>query len=96
MKITNKLIKEIATLCKLEFNCKDEEKMKNDMNKIIHFVEKLNQIDTKEIDPLIYISDENNVLREDVVKLNSSQKEALINAPEKDSDYFKVPTILKK
>ena len=96
MKITNKLIKEIATLCKLEFNSKDEDKMKSDMNKIIHFVEKLNQIDTKEVDPLIYISDENNVLREDVVKLNSSQKEALINAPEKDSDYFKVPTILKK
>jgi len=54
------------------------------------------KIDTDGVEPLIYLSEEVNVLREDEIKAVVSQVEALKNAPEKDSDYFKVPTILKK
>ena len=70
--------------------------MKADLEKIIGFVDKLSEIDTEGVDPLIYLSEEVNVLREDEVKAVISQVEALKNAPEKDSDYFKVPTVLKK
>ena len=70
--------------------------MKADLGKMLDFVDKLNEIDTEGIDPLIYMSEEVNVLRKDKVSEETSQEDALKNAPEKDSDYFKVPTVLKK
>ena len=96
MKITNKLIQDIAALAKLEFDEKSREKMKEDLEKIIRFIDKLSEIDTDGVEPLVYLSEEVNVLRDDEIKGVISQVEALKNAPEKDSDYFKVPTILKK
>ena len=96
MEITNKLIQDIAALAKLEFDEQSAEQMKADLEKIIGFVDKLSEIDTEGVEPLIYLSEEVNVLREDEVKAVISQVEALKNAPEKDSDYFKVPTVLKK
>ncbi len=96
MEITNKLIQDIAALAKLEFDEKSAEQMKADLEKIIGFFDKLSEIDTDGVEPLIYLSEEVSVLREDEIKAVVSQVEALKNAPEKDSDYFKVPTILKK
>ena len=96
MEVNNKLIQDIAKLSKLKFDDSAEEKMKVDLEKMIDFVDKLNEIDTEGVDPLIYMSEEVNVLREDKVTEATSQEDALKNAPEKDSDYFKVPTVLKK
>jgi len=96
MEVNNKLIQDIAKLSKLKFDDSAEEKMKADLGKMLAFVDKLNEIDTEGVDPLIYMSEEVNVLREDKVTEETSQKDALKNAPEKDSDYFKVPTVLKK
>ncbi|HIE72906.1 MAG TPA: Asp-tRNA(Asn)/Glu-tRNA(Gln) amidotransferase subunit GatC [Flavobacteriales bacterium] len=96
MKITNKLIEDIAALAKLEFDAKSAELMKADLEKIIGFVDKLSEIDTEGVEPLIYLSEEVNVLREDEIRAVISQVEALKNAPQKDSDYFKVSTVLKK
>ena len=96
MEVNNKLIQDIAKLSKLKFDDSAEEKMKADLEKMLDFVDKLNEIDTEDIDPLIYMSEEVNVLREDKVTEETSQEDALKNAPEKDSDYFKVPTVLKK
>ena len=96
MEITNKLIQDIAALAKLEFDEKSAEQMKADLEKIIGFFDKLSEVDTDGVEPLIYLSEEVSVLREDEIKAVVSQVEALKNAPKKDSDYFKVPTILKK
>lgn len=96
MKITDKLIREIAELAKLEFDKNSAEQMKADLEKIIGFIDKLSEVDTDGVEPLIYLNDEVNVLREDEIKAVVSQFEALKNAPDKDSDYFKVPTVLKK
>ena len=96
MEVNNKLIKDIAKLAKLEFDEKSTEEMKGDLEKILSFVDKLNEIDTKGVEPLIYMSDEVNVLRADEITEETSQEDALKNAPQKDSDYFKVPTVLKK
>ena len=57
---------------------------------------KLNELNTDNVEPLIYMTDEVNVLREDVVKTDMTQEEALKNAPKKDSDYFKVPKVVEK
>ena len=96
MEVNNKLIQDIAKLSKLEFNKSSNEKMKKDLKKILAFVEKLNEIDTENIEPLVYLSEEENVLRVDQISKSLTQKQALMNAPQKDSDYFKVPTVLKK
>ena len=70
--------------------------MVSDMNKMISFIDKLDQIDTELIEPLVYMSEETNVLRADEVGEHISKEKALKNAPQKDSDYFKVPKVLKK
>ena len=96
MKVDKKLVDKIAGLAKLEFNEEAKEMMVSDMNKIISFINKLEEIDTDSIEPLVYMSEETNVLRADEVGEHSSKENALKNAPQKDSDYFKVPKVLKK
>jgi len=96
MKIDDKLISELARLAKLNFDEKSSKDMQEDLNKIIGFVDKLSEIDTENIEPLIYMSDEVNVLRKDYTIKNISQEEALKNAPKKDSDYILVPKVIDK
>jgi aspartyl-tRNA(Asn)/glutamyl-tRNA(Gln) amidotransferase subunit C len=96
MKVDNKLIEDLARLAKLKFDKQAIEKMKADLESILGFVDKLSEIDTEGVDPLIYLSEELNVLRTDEIGEEITQEDALKNAPEKDSDYFKVPTVLKK
>ena len=68
----------------------------NDMNRMLDFVNKLNELDTSNVEPLIYMTEETNVLRDDVVKQEITQKEALKNAPKHDSFYFRVPKVVEK
>jgi aspartyl-tRNA(Asn)/glutamyl-tRNA(Gln) amidotransferase subunit C len=94
--IDNKLVADLSRLAKLKFDASKAEKMKSDLDKIIGFVDKLSEIDTEGVEPLIYLSEEVNVLRVDEIKHEVCQENALKNAPQKDSDYFKVPTVLRK
>lgn len=96
MKIDSKTVQGVAHLARLEFANEAEAKMIQDMNNMLGFVEKLNELDTKEIEPLIYMTDEVNRLRDDVVKDPLPHKEVLRNAPRHDSDYFKVPKVVEK
>ena len=96
MEVNSKLIQDLSRLAKLKFDEQAAEKMKGDLDKIIGFVNKLSEIDTEGIKPLIYLSKEVNVLRLDEIKHEVSKENALRNAPQKDSDYFKVPTVLRK
>ena len=70
--------------------------IKGDMENIISFMDKLSELDTDEVEPLIFMSDEVNVLREDVVEKTVTSEQALKNAPKKDSDYFRIPKVLDK
>ena len=94
--IDDKLVADLSRLAKLKFDASKAEKMKSDLDKIIGFVDKLSEIDTEGVEPLIYLSEEVNVLRVDEIKHEVSKGNALKNAPQKDSDYFKVPTVLRK
>jgi aspartyl-tRNA(Asn)/glutamyl-tRNA(Gln) amidotransferase subunit C len=96
MKIDNSTVDKIAHLARLEFNAEEKEGIVKDMNNMLGFIDKLNELDTSNVEPLIYMSDEVNVLREDDVKVEITQEEALKNAPKKDSDYFKVPKVIEK
>jgi len=83
-------------LAKLSFEGEAKEAIKKDMTRILDFVEKLNEVNTEGVEPLIYLNDEPLQLRTDKAEETITQKEALKNAPLKDSDYFKVPKVLKK
>ncbi len=96
MKIDNDLVDKLAELSKLEFEAADKEKIKTDLQKILDLVEKLEEVDVTGVEPLIYMTDEKNVLRKDKVQGMVSKSDALLNAPQKDSDYFKVPKVIKK
>jgi len=94
--VDDKLIEDLSRLAKLKFDKNSSEKIKDDLSSILGFVDTLSEVDTEGVDPLIYMSEEVNTLREDNIANEVSQKNALKNAPQKDSDYFKVPTVLKK
>ncbi len=95
MEINNEIVDKIASLSKLTFSGAEKEAIKNDMNKMLDFVGKLEEVDTEGVSPLIHISEEVNVLRPDKSEYSISQEEALKNAPKKDSTYFKIPKVLK-
>ena len=96
MKFDDKKIDDLAQLARLEFNAEEKERIKSDLGNILNFCEQLNGLDTTGVEPLVYISDAENVLRSDEVEHPISRDEALQNAPSKDSDYFKVPKVIKK
>jgi aspartyl-tRNA(Asn)/glutamyl-tRNA(Gln) amidotransferase subunit C len=96
MDINNETIDRLAELAKLEFSIMEKESLKKDLNSIISYFEKLNEVNTDNVEPLIFMTDEVNRLREDMVIQNTSKQEALLNAPAKDSDYFRVPKVLDK
>ncbi len=96
MEVNDELVDKVAELARLEFKGSDKEAIKTDMQRILNFVEKLNEVDTDGVEPLIYMTDEHLELRVDDAYNPISQEEALKNAPVKDSDYFKVPKVLNK
>lgn len=95
MKIDNATVDKIAHLARLEYDAEGKEQIIKDMNNMLGFIDKLNELDTTNVEPLIYMSNEVNVLREDDVIHEITQDEGLKNAPKHDSDYFKVPKVIE-
>jgi len=96
MKIDSKTVDKLADLAKLEFDEASRNEIVNDLNRIVGFIEKLNELDTSSVEPLVYLSDSTNVMRNDEVKQVITQAEALKNAPKRDSDYIKAPKVIDK
>jgi aspartyl-tRNA(Asn)/glutamyl-tRNA(Gln) amidotransferase subunit C len=96
MKVDDKLIDKLANLAKIEFDDNAKKEIKNDMKKMLKFVDKLNELDTKGVEPLIFMLDEVNVLREDIARQTITQKEALKNVPQHNSEYILVPKVVSK
>jgi len=96
MKIDNELVERLAELARLEFDEEEKQRIICDLQKIFDLVEKLNEVNVEGVEPLIYMSEEVNVFREDEIQGQISKSDALKNAPHKDSDYFKVPKVIKK
>ena len=94
MTIDKETVDKIAHLARLELAEDEKEKMIADMSKILGFMAKLNEIDTSGVEPLVYMTDEVNVLREDVVKQEITHEEALQNAPKHDDKYFLVAKVI--
>ena len=96
MNIDKETVEKVAHLARLELAEDEKEKMIDDMNKIIGFMDKLNDIDTSGIEPLVYMTNEINTVREDAIKQEVTHEEALLNAPKHDKDYFLVAKVIEK
>ena len=96
MEVNDAMVDKLAHLSRLKFNEAEKDEIKKDLQNMIGFVEKLNELNLDDIQPLLHISEEVNVLREDEVKGSISREEALMNAPEHDGQFFKVPKVIKK
>ncbi len=96
MKISLETVEHIAHLARLEFEGDKKIAIQQDMENIIAFMDKLSEIPTENVEPLIFMTDEYNKLREDIAVVTITQDEGLKNAPKKDSDYFRIPKVLDK
>jgi aspartyl-tRNA(Asn)/glutamyl-tRNA(Gln) amidotransferase subunit C len=96
MEVNDALIDNLSNLARLEFSAEEKENIKKDLRRMIEFVEKLGELDTTGIEPLLHMSPAINVLRDDQPAGSVSRKEALANAPATDGTYFKVPKVIRK
>lgn len=96
MNIDSETVDKIAHLARLELAENEKQEMIGDMNKILDFMAKLNEVDTSGVEPLVYMSDEVNVFRDDVVKQQITTEEALRNAPKHDDKYILVAKVIEK
>jgi aspartyl-tRNA(Asn)/glutamyl-tRNA(Gln) amidotransferase subunit C len=96
MKIDIATVDRLAELARLEFDNQTKEEMVKDMNNMLQFVDKISELDTAGVEPLIFLTEESNVFREDEITHEVSQAEALKNAPKKDMYYFRVPKVIQQ
>ncbi|HHE31257.1 MAG TPA: Asp-tRNA(Asn)/Glu-tRNA(Gln) amidotransferase subunit GatC [Chlorobaculum parvum] len=94
MSVTIKDVAYIAELARLKFTDAEQERMTDELNTILHYVDKLNEVDTEGVEPLNTIHDQINVLRADVEHQPLSNEEALKNAPDRQDRFFKVPKVI--
>jgi aspartyl-tRNA(Asn)/glutamyl-tRNA(Gln) amidotransferase subunit C len=96
MRVDRKLVDNLAHLARLHFTDEEKTAIEQDLQRMISFVEKLNEIDTTGVPPLQHIGTATNVLREDEIEGSVKREEALKNAPAADGVFFKVPKVIKK
>ncbi len=95
MKITKQEVEHVAKLARLEFPEQEKEKLTEQLSGILTYVEKLNELDTKGVEPTSHVLDIKNVMRDDVAVPGLAQDRALANAPEKAAGHYKVPKIIE-
>lgn len=96
MIINDALINKLAHLSRLEFAEEEKQEIKNDLEKMIGFIDKLNELDTTGVEPLLHMSENVNIFRKDKVSGSICKEDVFKNAPLHDDQFFKVPKVIKK
>jgi aspartyl-tRNA(Asn)/glutamyl-tRNA(Gln) amidotransferase subunit C len=94
MKITKELVLHIAELAHLKLKEDEIEKFQRDLNQILEYVDKLNELDTENVEPLSHPLPLINVMRDDKLKESVERDKALKNAPDATEEFFKVPKVI--
>ncbi len=95
MAIDNLTVKQIAFLSRLKVEDEKVEATKEEFNKILNWIEELNEVDTDKVEPLISVNDTVLRMREDTVASGNCKDEVLKNAPAAEYDYFAVPKVVE-
>ncbi|HEV2830470.1 MAG TPA: Asp-tRNA(Asn)/Glu-tRNA(Gln) amidotransferase subunit GatC [Hanamia sp.] len=96
MIVNDALIEKLAHLSRLELKEAEKEEMKIELEKMIGFIDKLNELDTTGVEPLLHMSENVDIFRNDEVAGQISKTDVFKNAPLHDGDFFKVPKVIKK
>lgn len=95
MPVSKEEVIKISNLAKLKLNDEEVAEFTGDMNKILDYMDKLNELDTENVKPLSHPLEGTNVFREDELKSSIDREDALINAPDRTEEFFKVPKVIK-
>lgn len=95
MKITKEEIEHIAMLARLSLSENEKELFRSQLSNILDYIEKLNELDTKEIEPTSHVLSLSNVMRDDIPTSSIPREEALMNAPARTEKFFRVPKIIE-
>ena len=93
-KIDKEQVRKVAKLSRLELTEAEIEEFTGQLSAILGYVEKMNELDTDNVEPLAHCLPISNVFRQDCVKASLGTEKALANAPQRDGQFFKVPKIL--
>jgi len=95
MKITRKEVEHVAKLARLALREEEVEQLTRQLSDILTYVEKLNELDTKDVEPTSHVLPVRNVLREDEVSGSIDRGKALVNAPDRTEEFFRVPKVIE-
>jgi aspartyl-tRNA(Asn)/glutamyl-tRNA(Gln) amidotransferase subunit C len=95
MQIDTTLISRLEKLARLQLDDTERAKLTGDLQRILDMVDKLQELDTEGVEPLVYLSASENALREDEIARQLTQAEALLNAPKQDGQFFRVPKVIE-
>lgn len=90
------MLNKLASLAKLRFDATEQQAIKSDLERMISFVQKMDEVDTSNVEPLQHMAAQQNVWREDVVGGSCDRKDALKNAGKHNDNFFMVPKVIKK
>ena len=93
MEISDDLIRRLCDLARLDYDEAEAASLKKDLQQMIAFIEKLNEVDTTGVEPLIFLTEHLHPLRDDVVRTTLSREEALALAPDQNGAFFQVPPV---
>lgn len=96
MEVNDAMVDKLANLARLNFEAGEKAAIREDLQRMIAFVEKLNELDLDGVEPLLHMSDHVNILRDDVVQGTVNREQALSNAPLHDGTFFQVPKVIRK
>jgi aspartyl-tRNA(Asn)/glutamyl-tRNA(Gln) amidotransferase subunit C len=96
MKIDDKLVQRIASLGRVSLSDDENKAMVSDLSKILAYIEKLNELDIKDVEPTSHVLELANVTREDVSRPSISADQALANAPDRADNFYRVPKIIEQ
>jgi aspartyl-tRNA(Asn)/glutamyl-tRNA(Gln) amidotransferase subunit C len=94
-KITLEQVRHVALLARLELSPQDENRLRTDMDEMLAYVDKLNELDTKNVAPTTQVGEAGTPMRDDEVTNRPDADAILANAPSRDRNYFKVPKIIE-
>ncbi|MFW6157480.1 MAG: Asp-tRNA(Asn)/Glu-tRNA(Gln) amidotransferase subunit GatC [Balneolaceae bacterium] len=95
MSVSEKDVQYVAHLARLQLSDEETKSLRKDMNRILDYMETLEELDTDEVEPLEHVTELKYRFREDIALEPLDHEEALKNAPDADTDYFRVPRVIE-
>jgi aspartyl-tRNA(Asn)/glutamyl-tRNA(Gln) amidotransferase subunit C len=94
-RITIDQVRHVARLARLELSAAEEQSLQSDLSSILAYVDKLNQLNTEEVEPTAQVGEPGTPMRDDKITNRPAPEEMLANAPARSRRFFKVPKIIE-